>query len=257
MRTNASFRARMQEPDPLNAMLLCIPNSAVATILGDSGVDFVVVDGEHGAYTTDSLLACVNAVAWTSAASVIRVGGNDPVLIKQALDLGPDGVQVPMVNTAEEARAAVRAAKYGPMGFRGVGPGRAARYGPQLEHTLATANDEVAVIVMVETAEGVENAAEIAAVEGVDGIFVGPLDLSNDLGLPGQVHHDRVMEANARVVEAGKAAGKKVGVGGPQEDVALWRDRGADLFMCFIDVVALSVTAKASADEVRSLLAAK
>jgi 2-keto-3-deoxy-L-rhamnonate aldolase RhmA len=184
----------------------------------------------------------------------VRVAANDPVLVKQALELGADGVQIPMVSTAADAEAAVRAAKYPPAGRRGAGLGRAAGYGRDLSAYLRDANRSTAVLAMIETAAGVENAAEIAAVEGVDGIVVGPLDLSGDLGVLGEMSHPAVEGAFERVIDAAGAAGKKVGVTTGHEDVARWRARGCGLFLCFVDVIGLGAAARAALEATRAAL---
>jgi 2-keto-3-deoxy-L-rhamnonate aldolase RhmA len=250
----AGFRARLHAPEPLTAMLLCIPDPAAATIVGATGPDFVVVDAEHGAFTLDSMRACVEALASTPAAVVVRVAANDPVAIKQALELGVGGVQVPMVSTAAEAEAAVRAARYPPEGIRGAGLGRAAGYGRDLAAYLRDANRSTAVLAMIETAAGVDNAAAIAAVEGVDGIVVGPLDLSGDLGVLGEMAHPAVQAAFERVIDAAAAAGKKVGVTTSHEEVGRWRARGCGLFLCFVDVLGLAGSARAALDATREAL---
>ena len=158
----AGFRRRLHSRDLLVGALLTIPDPAVASILGRSGFDFVVVDAEHGAFTLTTMRACLDALAAGPAATVARLAGHDPVPIKQALDLGFDAVQIPSVSTAEEAAAAVRASRLAPGGARGLGLGRASGYGSDLGRYLRESDRSTGVLVMIEDVTGVENAAPIA-----------------------------------------------------------------------------------------------
>src|SRR5262249_14854041 len=152
--------------------------------------------------------------------------------IQQLLDLGADGVMVPHVESAEEAAAIVRAARYPPDGARGIGGVvRAARYGLDADEYFEHANASIAVLGIVESGRGVQNAHEIAAVEGLDGIMIGPTDLTADLGFGGRTDHPQVREAIDRVVAAALAAGLKVGApGGASEDTT-----GSQLVYAFND----------------------
>lgn len=235
------LRKLLSEAGPVYNAILTIPDPGVAGILGWSGFDYVVIDAEHAPFTLESMRACVDALSASPAASVVRVAANDPVHIKQALDLGVDGVQVPTVSDAAAAAAAVRASRYAPEGNRGVGLGHAARYGANVDEYLATANSRVAVLAMIEDRSGVEHAAEIAAVEGLDGVLIGPFDLSADLGLLGQLEHPTVQDAFSHVIEACVAAGTKVGSLG---EVAALARRGVTLFTCFVDGSALGASAR-------------
>jgi len=243
-RNLAGFRARLHEQGALSSILLSIPSPAVASILGWSGADYVVIDAEHGAFTLESLRACVEAIEPTPAACVIRVAGHDEVLIKQALDLGIDGVQIPTVNTRDEAEHAVRASRYPPQGGRGVGVGRASGYGREIGRYVTEANDRVAVLVMLETEEGLDNVEEIAQVEGLDGIVIGPADLAVSMGLGIDPVHPRMLAAYDRVAAVGRDRRVKVGVGGPLTDAGRWFAKGADLVLVAVDSGALAGAAK-------------
>jgi 2-keto-3-deoxy-L-rhamnonate aldolase RhmA len=250
----AGLRELLHRPGPVYNAILAIPDPGVAAILGWSGFDYVVIDAEHAPFTLASMRSCVDALAASPAASVIRVAANDPVHLKQALDAGADGVQVPTVRTAQEAAAAVRGSRYSPEGARGVGLGHAARYGANSAEYLAGANARVAVLVMIEDAGGVEHAAQIAAVEGVDGVVIGPFDLSADLGLLGQLEHPTVQAAFDRVIDACVAAGTKVGSLG---DVTALARRGVTLFTCFVDGIALGASARQAVADARSAWAGR
>jgi 2-keto-3-deoxy-L-rhamnonate aldolase RhmA len=143
---------------------------------------------------------------------MIRVRENDTLVIRQALDMGAMGVIVPLVSTAEEARKAVSAAKYPPQGERGFCFSRMNNYGDNFSEYLQTANDDIAVVVMIESKEAIANIDDILAVDGVDGVFIGPYDLSGSYGIPGQTSHKLVQDGCTRVLEACKSAGKAAGL---------------------------------------------
>jgi 2-keto-3-deoxy-L-rhamnonate aldolase RhmA len=250
----AGLRELLASPGPVYSAILTIPDPGVAAILGWSGLDYVVIDAEHGPFTLESMRSCVDALAASPAASVIRVAANDPANLKQALDLGVDGVQVPSVGDAGAAAAAVSASRYSPAGTRGVGLGHASRYGSNIEEYLGTANARVAVLAMIEDRAGVEHAAEIARVEGLDGVVIGPFDLSADLGLIGQIDHPTVQAAFDHVIESCVTAGTKVGTLG---DPAVLARRGVTLFTCFADGSALGAAARQAVDGARAAWTAR
>ncbi len=218
LRLSPTFRhalAARREADgrPLVGMWVCSGSPLVAEICAGSGLDWLLIDMEHAANGLESVLAQLQAVAAYPVTPVVRVPSNDAVLLKQVLDLGAQTVLVPMVSSADEARAAVEAVRYPPRGRRGVGSAlsRSARWN-RVEDYLADADDHVSLLVQVETADGVEAAGDIAAVGGVDGVFVGPSDLAASLGLLGQQRHPDVVAAVHRTVQAVGAAGTPVGV---------------------------------------------
>src|SRR5262249_55686997 len=145
----SGLRARLHSDDVLLAALLSVPDPGVAAIVGRSGFDFVMVDCEHGPFTLSSLRLVVEALEPTPAAIVVRPAANDAALIKQVLELGIDGVQLPTIATAAEAQAAVQGARFAPEGRRGVGLGRWGGYGAKLPGALLEANASTAVIVMI------------------------------------------------------------------------------------------------------------
>ena len=182
-----------------------LDHPGVAEILADAGFDWIVLDTEHGHYTTSTLRGCLDAIRRTQVSPIIRVAGNDPVIIKQMLELGPEGVLIPMVCSADQARAAVAACKYPPDGIRGIGAGRASHYGSQFTQYLAQANDNILVAVQIEHIDALDNLDDIAAVPGVDCLFIGPMDLSASMGITGQIDHPDMTKAIARIVDAGKS----------------------------------------------------
>lgn len=189
-----------------------IGGNTVPELLGGSGFDWVLVDCEHAAIETVEVLPALQAIGQhPDTSTVVRLAANDPTLFKRVLDMGALTLMVPYVQTAEEAAAAVHAMRYGPNGMRGMaGMTRATRYG-QVEDYYNKAEEELCLIVQVETLAGLRNQDAIAQTDGVDAVFIGPADLSASMGLRGQVTHPDVdkaiTEAIARLVDMGVPAG--------------------------------------------------
>ncbi|BDZ38164.1 4-hydroxy-2-oxovalerate aldolase [Microbacterium suwonense] len=251
------FRALFHAPGPLDSQYLSSSDPAIASIVGQSGTDYVILDAEHSVYSLATLRGCIDAVAQTPARCVVRIADDSPTLIKQILDLGVDGIQVPNVSTADQAERIVKAAKYPPEGIRGIGGGRASGYGPRMNQSVSTANSSVAIIVMIESAEGIRNAADIAAVPGIDGLSVGPHDLALDLGIPMNPQHPKLLDAFHTLVAAGRASEKKVGVVCGLEDVPQWLAEGAQLFTVFFTTQVLNAAAKDTSSKMRAAFHAR
>lgn len=192
-----------------------------AEIVASLGYDWMLIDGEHAPNTVPSVLNQLQTVAPYATAPVVRTVNGDANLIKQLLDVGAQTLMIPMVETAEQAQALVRAMRYPPHGIRGVGGGltRATRW-DGVDNYLTTAHEELCLILQVESRLGVENVAAIAAVEGVHAVFIGPADLSIGLGHAGNPGHPEVQERIKHAVDATLAAGKVCGILAPNEDDA-------------------------------------
>lgn len=184
----------------------------LAELAGNAGFDWCLIDGEHGPNTVSEILSQLQALAISGTSAVVRIANAEGWMVKQVLDLGCQTVLVPMVDNAEKAQAMARAMRYPPEGSRGMGAAlaRATRFGSVTDYPH-TANAQVCLLVQAESAAAVANIDAIAATEGVDGVFVGPADLSADMGYPGQPDHPEVEKAIdhalARIVAAGKIAG--------------------------------------------------
>jgi 4-hydroxy-2-oxoheptanedioate aldolase len=214
LRLTPTFRDALAHADrPLAGMWVCTGSPLVAEICAGSGLDWLLVDMEHSPHSLESVLTQLQAVAAYPVTPVVRVPTGDVVTIKQVLDLGTQNLLVPMVSSAQQARAVVEAVRYPPRGRRGVGSAlaRSARWN-RVTGYLEDADEHVSLVVQIETTEGVAAAAEIAAVDGVDGVFVGPSDLAASMGLLGRQDHPDVVAAVHRTFEAVRAAGKPVGV---------------------------------------------
>ncbi len=208
------FKSWLLQPPakaPLGSWLQsCSPT--VAEAMGLCGFDFLVVDMEHSPIDIAEAVSMLRAVAGTPAEPVVRLAWNDQVLVKRMLDAGARNLVFPFVQTPEEARAAVSYTRYPPHGVRGVASShRASRYGRASDY-FKTANDGIAVVVQLETPQAIERLPEIAAVPGVDSLFVGPGDLSAAMGRLGEIGHPDVQAMIEHAAKAAHAAGKSVGI---------------------------------------------
>ncbi|MFD5224756.1 HpcH/HpaI aldolase/citrate lyase family protein [Microbacterium sp. NPDC058342] len=214
LRLDPTFRDVLAGADrPLIGMWLSTGTTLNAEICAGSGVDWLLIDMEHGPNTVVTVQQQLQVIAAYRVPTLVRVPANDAVIIKQVLDTGAQNLLVPMVSSADEARAAVSAVRYPPEGVRGVGSGlaRSGRWG-RVAGYVPNASETVSLFVQIETADAVDAAAEIARIDGIDGVLVGPADLAASMGLPGQQSHPDVLAAVHRVFEAVTGAGKKVGV---------------------------------------------
>ena len=189
-----------------------IGHPAVAEILANVGFDWIAADCEHADIDVENFTNIARAMHGRGVAPMVRVRENDTLAIRQMLDAGAQGVIVPLVNSADEARKAVAAAKYPPQGIRGFAFCRANDWGKNFEDYANRANQQVAVVVMIESKQAVENIDEILAVDGVDGIFIGPYDMSGSYGVTGQTAHPLIQSACAKVVDACDRHGKSAGL---------------------------------------------
>ena len=230
----------------------------VAEAVGCAGFEWGVVDMEHTPIDLMNLVHMLQALAGTRLVPVVRVPWNDTVGMKRVLDAGAQTLLVPFVQNAAEARAAVAATRYPPDGIRGMaGMSRASRFGTAPNY-LTTANRDICVIVQLETADAIARVDEIAAVEGIDALFVGPGDLSATMGHVGQLTHPDVIAITRQVVQRAKALGKPIGtVGGTPEVVAQYREIGFDFVAIASDLGLLMRAAQAAVAAVRTDAAPK
>jgi 2-dehydro-3-deoxyglucarate aldolase/4-hydroxy-2-oxoheptanedioate aldolase len=183
-----------------------------AEIMSRAGFDWLLVDMEHGHGDYQTLLAQLQAIEGSPVIPIVRVQWNDPAIIKRVLDIGAYGVMIPWIAGRAEAEAAVRATKYPPAGMRGIaGSHRAGGYGRHAAEYWKRANDEILVVIQVETATAVQDIDAIARVPGVDVLFVGPADLSTALGHMGDPGHAEVQAAIEKIETAAKARGVALG----------------------------------------------
>jgi 4-hydroxy-2-oxoheptanedioate aldolase len=238
----------------LNAWLTFEDVTAAEAVAG-AGFDAVTVDLQHGAMTTEGLGAVVAAIEPTGAVPFARLPWNDPAAAMRALDLGVRGVIAPMVNSGEEARALAHACRYPPRGVRSYGPVRSA-FGSGHEQT-ERANETVLVFAQIETAEGLAAVDDICAVDGLDGLYVGPADLSMSLGLASFADFEdaRLLEALDAILQAARAHGVVPGIHAPSEDAALsMARRGFTFIGSAWDANVLSSALSTSTERIRAEL---
>jgi len=228
-------------------------SAIVAEAVGHAGFDWVLVDMEHAPADMMDVVHMLQALSATKAVPVVRVPWNDTVMVKRVLDAGAPTVMFPFVQNADEARRAVAATRYPPQGVRGMaGMSRASRYGTASNY-LKTANADVGAIVQLETREAVMALEDIAAVEGVDALFIGPADLSASLGHVGELAHPEVIELMSRAAQRAHEAGKPIGtVGGTPEAVAQYRAAGFDYVALSSDLGLLMRGAQAALAALRT-----
>ena len=216
-----------------------LTDPAVVEIMGFAGFDFVIIDAEHGPISMQNAQNMIRAAESVNITPIIRVGSNDEALILRALDIGAQGIEIPQINSKPDAVRAVKSVKYSPQGERGVCRYvRAANYSSMDKFKyFKSANKETMIIAHIEGVEGINNLDEILSVSGIDVIFIGPYDLSQSLGIPGQVNDPLVVEKMKEVVL--KCMQNKVAVGTFADDVETaksWVSLGVQYMSFSVDV---------------------
>lgn len=236
------LRDRVLAGETLFGVAAQLGSSLTVEMIGQAGFDWTWIDCEHGTGDYSELIHQIQVARLGDAPPIVRIAWNDPILFKRVLDLGAAGIMVPYVNTAAEARQVAQSMRYQPEGIRGVAASPpACGFGQRFDDYYAKANDNLVTIVQIETVEGVENADEIAAVPGVDVLFVGPMDLSINMGVARQFKNPD-FEANLdRVVAACRKHGKTPGILTPTLDyLGPWQARGFSVFVVGSDSVGLA-----------------
>ncbi|MDB5532060.1 MAG: 2,4-dihydroxyhept-2-enedioate aldolase [Hyphomicrobiales bacterium] len=206
------FKAAMKAKKPQIGLWQALANPISAELCAGAGFDFLVVDGEHAPNDIPTIAAQLQAIKGTLAHAIVRPPIGETHLIKQLLDIGAQTILVPIVETVEQTEQLVRAVRYPPQGVRGVATlTRAAQFG-RVPDYLKRANDEICLLVQVETLKGLDNLDAIAAVEGVDGVFIGPSDLSAALGHLGDPMHPDVVKVIEDCIKRIAAADKAPGI---------------------------------------------
>ena len=238
------FRARLLRGDRLLGTMITLPSPEVTELMAAVGFDWLFLDAEHSTLEARELQAMLQG-AGAAMPCLVRVPAVAQIPIKKALDIGAAGIIVPQVNTVAQAEHVVRLAKYPPAGARGVGVGRAQGYGLRLSDYLATANDQVAVVVQAEHIDAVAQIDAIVGVAGIDAVLVGPYDLSASLGRTGDLEHPDVVAAIDRITQACLRAGVRLGIfGASAEAVRPYMDKGYTLIVAGLDTLLLGQAAK-------------
>jgi 4-hydroxy-2-oxoheptanedioate aldolase len=247
-----ALRERLRSGLPLIATFSIIPAIEVVELVGLAGFDAIILDLEHGAHGSEALGPLILAARARGIYALARVRSSEPTEIAAALDAGADGVIVPQIGSLAEAERAVKAARFAPEGNRGANPFvRAAAYSGRLEW-FAEANRDTAILLMIEGQGGLAAANEIAALPNLDGIFIGPMDLSHALGVPGEMAHPTVVDAIRSVIAACKAKGITAGIfAGAPEAARRWIGEGVTLTGVGADTAIIGKALRAVVAETR------
>ena len=248
-----SLRARLRNGQPFLAPFSIIAATEIVELVALAGFDGIILDMEHGSYGTESLGPLVLAARARGIYPIVRVRNSEPSGIGAALDAGAAGVIVPQIGSSEEALIAVRAARFAPDGNRGANPFiRAADYSSRIAW-FAEANADTAILLMVEGAGGVAELPQILATPHLDGVFLGPMDLSHALGVPGETGHPKVVETIESVIDATRASGIASAIfAGSPEAARRWLGRGVTLVGLGVDTTHILAALKAAVGAVRS-----
>jgi len=236
------LRQKLRERRTLTGVFCELPCPEAVEIIGLAGWDFVVIDCEHAPITAALLPGMVRAATAAGIAAIVRVAANEPSAIQHALDSGASGVQIPQISSLEAAKTAVSASRFHPLGSRGFNPFvRAADFSARATaEFFARANDEVALILQIESKAGIEAVDGILTLAGIDALFIGPYDLSQSLGIPGETSHPSVFAAGERIVKSCEARGVAAGVfTNGEQDARRWIEIGVRYLCLSVDTVYL------------------
>ena len=251
-----ALRSKLQSKTVALGSWITLGHCGIAEILANAGFDWLVVDLEHSTISIDVAGDLIRTIDLCGVSPLVRLTSNDPDQIKRVMDAGAHGIVVPTVNTAAEAERAVAATRYAPRGFRGVGLGRAQGYGIQFREYLQWQSDGPVVIVMIEHKDAIGNLEAILNVPGVDGLFIGPYDLSCSLGIPGQFERLEFIDAMAHIRETGKRLGCTVGLHIVEPDLQQLEQsiRDGYTFIAYsVDIRILDVGARQGMAKMRTL----
>jgi 4-hydroxy-2-oxoheptanedioate aldolase len=247
------FKAALKAGKRQTGLWLSLMNGYTAELCAGAGFDWFLIDAEHAPNSLPSILHQLQAIAPYGVAPVVRPPNRDPDMLKLLLDMGVQSFLIPLVDTAEEAEALVRAVRYPPRGTRGVGHvlGRASRWG-RIGDYLKRSDDEICLLVQIESRRGAANLEAIAAVEGVDGLFVGPADLTASLGHTGDMAHPEMQAAIDAVIGRIIATGKPCGtITGGAANTKRLLARGVGFVAAGVDALLLAGAVDRLAEELR------
>jgi 2-keto-3-deoxy-L-rhamnonate aldolase RhmA len=247
------FKARLRNRETLVGPLVTITATEIAEIMSLVGFDYLWIDTEHGPADYVHAQMLIQAAAGRCPC-LVRIPENKEVWFKKALDIGCDGIVVPQVRSAAEAKNAIEWCLYSPAGGRSVGITRAHNYGMSFQEYVRAVNDELTIVLQVEHVDGVRNIESIVGVPGIDAILIGPFDLSGSLNLLGQITHPQVQEAIEEIRRHCERAGVPVGIFAVDAEAALDAiEQGFTLIALGLDSMYLWKSAKAALDTVRGV----
>lgn len=233
-----TFRDKIKNGEDVYGMFMKTNDPMFVEAVGISGFDYVILDMEHGPVTIENQQNNIRAAEARNMVPIIRLKDRGENTIGKALDIGAYGIQVPQINNAEEARRVVKYAKFYPYGMRGVCRFvRAADYSNMDRYEYFNSSKDILIILQLEGIDAIRNLDEILEVDGVDILFIGPYDLSQSLGIPGQVNNPKVVNAMKDIVKKAKDKGKVVGTFvDTYEDLVMWRNIGIQYLSYSVDV---------------------
>lgn len=258
MRRN-HVRQKLSQGSPVIGTFVGLQSANVAELMGHSGFDFVVIETEHNALDSAEIEHVLMAVGNTEAIPIVRIPSSDKVFIQKALDIGAMGIVVPSVKSAEEARNIVSATRFPPLGTRSWGPLRASKYTFDNEDYFKNANDNILIVLIVETVDAVNNLEQIADVPGIDVLFLGPWDMCLSLGLdPLYQPHDEIGEVLHKMIQVSKERDTSAGAGASSTgDIAGRIDQGVTFISYGPDYALLSAAAQDGVKAFRDLVSSE
>lgn len=206
------LKSKLSKGDLTIGSWITLGHPSIAEIMASAGFDWLVLDMEHSVLELSEIQTLIQVLEGKQCPSIVRLTSNHPDQIKRVMDAGATGVMVPMVKSAEDARAAVQSVYYPPRGQRGVGLARAQGYGSSFQKYRSWLEENAVIVAMIEHVDAVNSIDEILAVDGIDAYIIGPYDLSGSMGRPGDLNHPDVQSAITRVLEAGHRSGKPGGI---------------------------------------------
>lgn len=255
MANNGELKQRLQSGETVIGPFAIVPNMSMVEALGRGGMDFLIIDTEHGPIDIQTAQDMCIAADNIGVAPIVRVGENHESMILRALDIGSAGVQIPQINTVEDARHAVKASKYDPQGERGLSIfTRAGDYfETEGEGFIEKQNADTVVVVHIEGKRGLENLEEIMTVDGIDVLFLGPYDISQSLGKPGEVRSPQVEEALREATVKARAQGRAVGSFAKDVEMGRWLlDLGVQYLSISVDATIYMQACRSIVDELKA-----
>ena len=247
---NHAFRRRLLANETLVGTLVSIASTEVVELLSLVGFDWLFLDAEHGAFGPNEIVSLLQAAGQTPC--LVRIPGPDPAWIKKVLDAGATGIIVPQIESQLQAQSVIQAAKYPPQGQRGVGLGRAHKYGIEFSEYLDSANENTVIVLQAESQKAVDNINEIASVEGLDAVLIGPYDLSASLGHTGDLQHTVVQTAIKNIADACHQQNTQLGIFGVSaENVVPYKALGFSLLTVGVDTLFIEKEARNALDTLK------
>ena len=250
------LKEKLRAGERLIGFEIDLSDPCISEMVGQLGYDYLWIDTEHEAMDYETVLMHIIACRSGGAASVVRIPYNEPYLAKRILEMGPDGIIFPMVNSAEEAQKAMDACLYPPDGQRGFGPRRACRYGAEDLFTyIREMPDRICRFLQLEHVNAINDLENMLQVQGIDGFIVGPCDLSGSIGHLNEIFHPEVLSLIDRAIALCQKAGVPIGVAvgaNSEEDVRFWFQRGFQFISAGSDITAIVSTAKAQCAMMRA-----